>query len=869
MSSSHGTGEDRTPDVVVLAGKLLPPTWSWVPVVRPRLLGLISDGVARTPVTLLSGPAGCGKTVLAASWTRTRATGNGRSAAWLSLDETDDDPATFWTYVVEALRSAAVELRGLEPPVPGERTPTTFLTQLASQIVATDEPVVLIIDNADSLTSRPVLDALDLLVQQAGPRLSLVLCARADPGLPLHRHRVAGTITEIRNDQLAFTATEVQELLTSLGAPVSGAIAEALHEQTAGWAAGVRLAAAPLKSGVDPEKLVASLAEDDGSVAQYLFEEVVRQQPARVRRFLLRISVTSELWPELVDRLTGARDSRRLLTSLARANAFVEQSDTAPGGFRVHPLFREMLRAQLRYEQPDTAAALHRTCAAWYAGRGALPEAVAHAIAAGDWQQATALLVDDLLVGTLLAHGIPHGIPDGGPGLDALPGGVPGADAAVLRAASALSSEGSPDPRDLAVAAAAATDPARRLTLRVSAAAICAAAAAQAEADPGPAVADIDAAVELVAGLEHARPRAPRELCAVLAAARAALQLRGHAEDAALLDAQRVGATAAKDAGAVRLRCRCLGDLALLEALQGHLTRALELVQEVERLTAGRGAPASRLPASAAAAAAWVHVERYELSEARRWTARAESAGQGPRPSFLSPLLAVLHSRLLRVRHDLDAAARLLAEHGQDPGLPRWVHHELVLEQARLRLAHNELAEGLQLLREVAPGTAGESQPLAVRIEAEILRACLSVDAGDGRAAVATLSGALQLGEPECLRRPFLDSPPQARWLLRTNPQLGAAGAWLNPTAHVGAPAGLPPGRAAGQSARPAPAQPLSERELEVLNHVAEMLSTEEIGAAMFISVNTVRTHIRSILRKLSADRRSQAVRRARELHMI
>jgi len=238
-------------------------------------------------------------------------------------------------------------------------------------------PVALVIDNSDHLTDRSITGGLDALLRNAGGRLRLVLAARADPLLPLHQYRLNGTMAEIRVDQLNFTPEETRELLTAMGVPVTLEVAQGLCAETQGWAVGLRLAAAPLKQGVPPQRLVTSLAHDDGSVAQYLFAEVLDGQPASVRRVLLRTSVTAELWPDLVDRLGGRPNVRRVLAGLAHANAFVEESPGAPGGFRIHPLFREMLQAELSYHHAGEIAELHRICARWYAEAGRAPEALA------------------------------------------------------------------------------------------------------------------------------------------------------------------------------------------------------------------------------------------------------------------------------------------------------------------------------------------------------------------------------------------------------------------------------------------------------------------------------------------------------------
>ena len=341
---------------LLLAGKLEPPVFGHARLIRPRLLSVLTRGIAHTPVTLISGPAGSGKTELAASWMQANA--DRRAVAWLSLDEADDDPGMFWTYVAEALSGAGVDLDGVPRPPAGEPVPPGFLTVLASRLLAGSRPVVLVLDNSDCLTHPDICRPLDALVRNAGRRLRLVLCARADPQLPLHQYRVSDSLTEIRRDSLAFTPEETRDLLARLGAAVPADVVTDLQARTEGWAVGVRLAAAPLKQGMDPEHLVASLADQDGSVAQYLFAEVLAHQPASVRRFLLRISVTPELWPALVERLTGWNNGRRMLASLAHANAFVEQSPHVPGGYRIHPVPRDaQCAAEVRQPPGDHRAA--------------------------------------------------------------------------------------------------------------------------------------------------------------------------------------------------------------------------------------------------------------------------------------------------------------------------------------------------------------------------------------------------------------------------------------------------------------------------------------------------------------------------------
>jgi LuxR family maltose regulon positive regulatory protein len=877
----RGTAE-AIPDLI--SGKLAPAQVAQPALLRPRLLTAVTQGVQRAPLTLISGVAGAGKTALAASWREAQPAA--RPIAWVTLDDYDDDPVTFWGYVLEALARAGV---GVVRPVPGESLPVTFVPRLAAALLARPEPVVLIVDNADHLTDRRITGALDLLIRNAGDRFRLVLCARSDPQMPLHAYRLAGNLAEIRSADLAFTASETGELLSAAGVSTPPEVAAALCEQTEGWAVGVRLAVAPLKLGMAAEDLLESLLNDDGGVAQYLFEEVLRDQPAAVRRFLLRISVVDELWPDLVERLAGRVNGRRVLAELAHANAFVERSPGAPGGYRIHALFRELLRAQLAYAHPTEVPRLHLICAAWYADAGLGLAAVNHAVAAGDWSFATHLLVEDLLVGRVLAHRPSPALHS----MTAIPADLAHPDAVVVRAASAMSVGELPTAADLAIAADAATDEANGLPLRASAAVVSVAGWAFRGSTGLPP--DLpDAADGLVAALPEERQTARREMAAVLSTARAMRALASDRPTPALLASLGDAAVVANAAGSRPLRVRPLAYLALLEALGGRLTRAERRARDAATGWADEPPGPGTSPVLAVTRA-WVHLYRYELEQARECADHAQEEVTGTSDArFVAPLAAVVHSSLLRLRHDYAKAAAVLRPSLEDGDLPRWVREEVVTEAVRIDFARGAVQEGIVRLEGVDDATdwatrlrataallatadAGPVRwnaldvphvwPLAA-IQSGILLACRQLERGEVPTAVGELARTLDLAAPETLRWPFLDAPLQARRLLRTHPDLRDHVAWLSLTAPAVRHGG--PAKAGPHPEEPQPLiQELSEREREVLVHLSEMLSTTEIAATMFISVNTVRTHIRSILRKLASTRRNQAVRRARELQLI
>jgi LuxR family maltose regulon positive regulatory protein len=413
------------------------------PIVRTRLLDRLTRSVQDKPLTLLSAPAGFGKTVCIASWVAAESVP--WPVVWLNVDEACDQPNVFWPCLVEALARTGVALPNVPTPLSGDPVATSFLMLLSADILERADPVVIVLDSAERSLGADTTAGLDFLIRHAWPRFRLVMCGRADPLLPLHRYRLTGSMTELRCDELSFTVSETEELLARLEVPSAPAIATPLTELTEGWAAGIRLAAASLEQGADPEKLIESLGRNDSSVAEYLFAEVLDAQLPHVREFLLRTSVADELWPELADELTDRTDGLQTLAGLARANAFVERAASPVGSYRVHPLFRELLRAQLHFESLQDVPDLHLRCARWFAASGQTLRAARHATFARDWTLTTSLLIDSLAVGSLLTQ-------DKSPYqavVEALPADLTTPDATTLRGALLLGRRHSPSAGDI------------------------------------------------------------------------------------------------------------------------------------------------------------------------------------------------------------------------------------------------------------------------------------------------------------------------------------------------------------------------------------------------------------------------------------
>lgn len=381
----------------MLAARFAVPALPKLRVHRPGLLRRLTAG-AQGPLTLVNGPAGAGKTLLAAAWLTDGPAP--RATAWLTV-EPDDAPGAFWAYVLEALDRHGVKLP-TEPgrPTRAEGVDRSLLVRLAEGLAESAEPVVLVLDQFDADCSREITDDLQFVLRNCAGGLRLVLTGRTDSLLPLHRYRAAGELTEIRNADLRFTDAETEVLLHEHGLEISATGLRLLMDRTEGWAAGLRLCALAMQAGVDPEVFVREFAANRTTIADYLLTEVLDAQPPPTQDLLLRACVTDHIHPELADVLTGRDDAAWTLAGLARANAFVEQVEGS-AWYRLHPLFAEVLHAHLRHRHPGLEPELHQRAARWLAGSGRLTDAVAQAAAAGDWQFAAGQLVDNLAVDRL------------------------------------------------------------------------------------------------------------------------------------------------------------------------------------------------------------------------------------------------------------------------------------------------------------------------------------------------------------------------------------------------------------------------------------------------------------------------------------
>ena len=380
----------------ILATKLFIPPARPSVVSRPRLMARLNEGLHRR-LTLLSAPAGFGKTTLVSEWL---AALEGRPAAWLSLDEGDRDPTRFLAYLIAALQTVVPTLgEGVlgalhSPPPPGSPLgPEALLTPLLNEIAALSHPLVLVLDDYHVVDAQAVDQALTFLLDHLPPQMHLVITTREDPPLPLARYRVRGQMTEVRATDLRFTPAEAAGFLNQvMGLNLSPAEVTALESRTEGWIAGLQLAALSMQGHQDVAGFIRAFAGDHRYIVDYLMEEVLHQQPASVQTFLLHTSILERLCGPLCEAVTQQSDGSARLELLGRGNFFVVPLDDKRLWYRYHHLFADVLHARLMEDQPDQIATLHQRASEWYAENGLPADAIRHALAAQDFGRAAGLI---------------------------------------------------------------------------------------------------------------------------------------------------------------------------------------------------------------------------------------------------------------------------------------------------------------------------------------------------------------------------------------------------------------------------------------------------------------------------------------------
>ena len=859
------------------------PAWA---VQRPRITGRIAEGTRWCPLTVVTGPAGAGKTMAVAMW----AAADAGRVAWVCLDEFDNRPGAFWSYVVAALRRSGVTVPKTLQAIPQEPAGVDgFLLGLTALLAAQDLPLTLVLDDLHLLTEPGTLKGLDFMLRNAGSGLRVVVTSRMDPLLPLHRYRVAGQLTEIRADDLAFSAAEASLLLAQHGSTLPADSLESLTLRTEGWAAGLRLAAMSLGAHPDPGQFIKELLTEDSALICYLVDEVLNVQPPEVREVLLSTSILEHVSADAAVELTGDEHAAGILASLAHTNAFVQP--LAPGWYRYHTLFAEMLRLKLRLEHPERVAVLHQRAARWHQREGRLADAVRHAARGADWPLAAAIVVDELAIGELAERGAGHPL---AAEFAAMPADRAWAEPAPYLVAAALALAAGR--REAATAALDAADglldrlPADREAAGRLATTVVRLTASLREGDLARAAAAAGSARRMLARVPEEKLARHPELARIVLSGRATVALwSGRLEEAVRLLQTGLGTGDAQ--GQEREVPGQAGHLALVEALRGRLSRAVTLAGGATLGTGEDQCP----DAPALVALAFVHLQRNELREARGFLKQADTAlglcpdkllstaayliaaggalaegraatavdivararSGGPLPAWLDQQLSIVESRASTAAGNFSAALAAAEQAGPSP-------------EATVTLAQAQAVAGNgdDIPRLLAPLLAADSQlPNPARLQALLLDARLSYAADDAARGRRSLESALRIAEREQLGLPLAMERGWLGPVLRRDPELADAHRSLLTVAlgHQQLPAPV----TAGEQAPILVVEPLTERELEVLVHVSDMLNTAEVADEMYISVNTVKTHLRNIYRKLATSHRNEAVRRARQLELI
>jgi LuxR family maltose regulon positive regulatory protein len=896
----HPEPEAAEADESLLISKITVPVLPAWAVARDRVDALIAEGVRR-PLTVVTGPPGAGKTIAIASWAA--AAPGSRPVAWISVDRYDNRPETFWRHLAEALRRVGVAATGTgQICADGESARRSFLSGLASALAGLDPPVVLVLDDIHVLTKSRPLEDLAYVLQNAGQGLRLVVASRMDPLLPLHRFRLAGELTEVRARDLAFTTAEAGQLMAQHGIALSRDAVQTLTGRTEGWAAGLRLAALSMQDHPDPDQFARQFGAEDSAVVGYLVNEVLDAQPPPARALLLKTSILERVNDDLAAALTGDQQAAGTLPGLAAASGFVQP--IGHGWYRYHSLLAEVLRLKLRREARCDVMDLHRRATAWLRRNGRLAEAVGQASAGADGELAARTVVDELAVGRLLEPGAFETLADEVRHMPAAQ--ATGRAPALLARAAVELRDARPGTAEALLRTAESLLEARpaadEIPSRLAAAEIRLALARQRG--------DLDLALSAAAEGEVLLGTLPDDLAARHPEARAhvlahrgAVDLwRGHFDSAATcLDA------AAAASGTVGEHAEIAGRRALLEAVQGRPSHAAELVTQAAVLANGR-AGSSRPQPYTETALAWADLERDRLDDSRRRLAKAQDALRACPDRLLAALASLVAARHAVATGRPRAAPELItqARNGWSP--PPWLEHRLALGEAHALAATGDATAALNAARRAEPGSApeaaiararawlaagdlhaaGESLAAApaigcreaedhLRVEACLIEAALRYRADDHAAGRAALHRALRLAEPEQLRLPFRLERTWLEPVMLHQPGLAQAFSRLftpedMPGRAAPAPAVLsqraPSASSAGPGS-PVVIEPLSQREREVLQHASGMLSTAEIAGELYLSVNTVKSHLRSIFRKLGATRRGEAVRRARDLQLL
>ncbi len=858
---------------------------------REDLLATL-DRAVRRKVTVISAPPGSGKTSLLRTWSDRSS--KDRQVGFVTVPHDQQDAQQFWLAVLDAIRQPAARAdsrsRTAPPAFDGDAMVDTIVSELAEQA-----PVfVLIIDDVHELRSVDAFRQLGHLLAILPSSARVVLSSRRDPPIRLHQLRLADEVAEIRAGDLQFSEHDTRELLAASEIGLSDGGAAALHRRTEGWAAGLRLAVISLSGHPEPERFVDEFSGTDRAIGEYLMAEMLERQPSEVQRMLLRTSLVERLNGELADLLADRSGSEQILLELEDANAFVVSLDAERTWFRYHQLLADFLRLELRRTLAGEIPELHRKAAHWFADHGEVVEAVRHTLAAGDWPDAARLLVDHLFSLTLdgqegaidvLLRSFPDGASADDPELALARAAVELAQGRLEEAAARLALAGSH---------IQSMPPARRQRVVVAVASLRLALARRSG--------QFTEVMEQVNLLDASITHESSEPVAMGTELRGvALMNLGIIEtwSGRFEDAERhlsEGAALAQKIGRPYLEVTCRAYQAFPSTLVS-LTNARERGRHALALAERYGWDDRPVLAPALGALAAIALWMGEFEEGERFLRRGWEVVHAD----IDPAVAVLLHMVTGMLHSgrgehqpalealtaaMQAQSLLTGVHILAPVIAEWLAclgmpdearatldefstgHEWMdaidLGRAAISLAEGDPATALAVLGDVHRMMPPLSFPAYALVEAHVLAGLAHLALGHRSAAAAAAEAALAAAEPDRLIFPF--AMYRAAELLDALPSHETAhGALLADIVDLlrGAPA------PSTERARLSQPEELSPSELRVLRYLPTNLTRPEISGELYVSINTVNTHIRSIYSKLGVRDRSSAVQRARQLRLL
>ncbi len=870
-------------------------------VTRPRLLARLQTGLSEgCKLTLISAPAGYGKTTLVTEWLNQV----GKPFTWLSLDKDDDEPLRFYAYFVAALQRIDENIgKELAHALQAGQLPPleALVASLVNDITEAGLPFLCVLDDFQMLQDQVICDGLNRLVAHQPPQLHLVIVTREDPPLPLARLRAKNQVTEIRASNLRFSEMEIGQFLQErMGLLLSAQDISTLENRTEGWVAGLQLAGLSMRGHENPSEFVAALSSSNRFILGYLIEEVLKLQPPEIQNFLLQTSILSKLNGDLCNAVTGQAESAARLEQLLAANLFLIPLDDEGRWYRYHHLFADLLTNQLLRAHPDLPAELHRRASRWYETQAMQVDTIEHAIAAGDYARAISLLEEHTW--GLLNQGYTRLIETW---MQSIPTdwhthslriNLSFAWIHLLRGNFA---QIVPYLHQVE-AALAALDPIAQETVAIQAE--CLALQSNLLQVQGKIAESIKNAAR---ALQLADPANLKVLGLAWLGMGGAY--RQAAEFDKAMNALQNAIQASRASGNSVTEMLAISHLTLMLVQHGRLRLAAESASQVidresTLLLIDRESTFLSVAGAVYGALGLVTLEWNQMEKAREHLLRGIklSALSGHNASLLYAKVAL--ARLLQSQGDLESAAKSVGEAVElfQGGAPDWVRSELIHRQVCLALALENPAEAENILRQSGVSDQDEisrqmdyihvaylrlwmvqhgdkSLDLAQRIiaaaqasqrngttlQALTLGALIQFEAGEIESSLEWLAQALALAEPQGYIRIFIDEGAPMAALLHFAHERGIYPDYTRQLLAFFPDPAQPPRTSAELI------EQLTERELEVLHLLAEGLKYVEIAERLVVSVNTVRYHVKGIYGKLSVDKQAKALERARGLGLI